>query len=459
MRRIARARFDAFAGYCRSPLVSQLAHELEWFESADGNVLATLIIDTDEEFSGIVFARDLRDRFRWVGQTSFFLTADAAVEALGPLVEEISSDLETRRVQGDERGGSVDFFAPTVPNERLHPNFRRLAEDSGQEAAKNLIQAMMRWYEDRDGNFIQQFQTDGFDARVWELYLWATLVSLDYAAEFPAPSPDLLAHGVGATFAIEATTVNPSVHKGRAIPTPTPKSEDEVADYLRNYLPIRFAGPLTAKLGKRYWERDSVVGLPFALAIQDFHADFSMTFSGAALPSYLYGIDLVGSVQVDDVEVPHEKVSSHTWRGKTVQSGFFDLPGAQNIAAVIFNASGTLSKFGRIGTKVGLGSANARIIHVGLRQVGDGESLIATPFSEEVSEGYPEEWIDGMEVYHNPTALHPLDPMWLPGAAHHRCIAGRFESLVPEGHLSASRTAVVNIVNGNNLDPHRVEPI
>lgn len=453
MRRIARARFDAFAGYCRSPQVSHWAHELEWFESPDDNVLATLIIDSDEEFSGIVFARDLRDRFRWVGQTPFFPTADGAVEALALLVEETSDDLEIRRVQGDERGGSVDFFAPTVPNERLHPNFRHLAEDPGHEAARNLIQAMMRWYEDRDGNFIQQFQTDGFDARVWELYLWATLVSLDYAADFPAPAPDLLAHGVGVRFAIEATTVNPSLHKGQATPTPKPTSEEEVADYFRNYLPIRFAGPLTAKLGKRYWERDSVVGLPFALAIQDFHADFSMTYSGVALPSYLYGIDLVSPRQGDDIEAPLENISSHTWHGKTVQSGFFDLPGANNISAVIFNASGTLSKFSRIGIRVGLGSAKTRIIHAGLRQVGDGENLTETAFSEEVREGYPEEWIDGMEVYHNPTAIRPLDPMWLPGAAHHRYIAGRFESLVPEGHLSASRTAVVNVVNGDSLHP------
>jgi hypothetical protein len=32
---------------------------------------------------------------------------------------------------------------------------------------------MMHWYEDPDGNFIEQFQTTGFDARLWELYLFA----------------------------------------------------------------------------------------------------------------------------------------------------------------------------------------------------------------------------------------------------------------------------------------------
>jgi hypothetical protein len=29
-----------------------------------------------------------------------------------------------------------------------------------------------------------------------------------------------------------------------------------------------------------------------------------------------------------------------------------------------------------------------------------------------------------MDVYHNPHALHPLDPALLPGAAHHMLMAG-----------------------------------
>lgn len=84
---ITRARFDAFAGYCRARLVRTLAHGLAWFESADGEVLATLIVDTDVEYSGIVLARDLQERFRWVNQAPFLPAADRAVAALQDLVE------------------------------------------------------------------------------------------------------------------------------------------------------------------------------------------------------------------------------------------------------------------------------------------------------------------------------------------------------------------------------------
>ena len=439
---ISRARFDAFAGYCRSPLVIHLAHELAWFEGQGGDLLATLVVDTDMEFTGVLLARDLHQRFRWVDQTSYFQTPTEAAEALSALVAATDDRLSTDRVQGDEVGRPVDFFAPLAEDDRLHPTFKHLVEDSAIGAAKGLIEVMMRWYEDRDGNFIQQFQTTGFDARLWELYLWATLVSLNYRVEFPVPAPDLIASGIGVRFTIEATTVNPTVVDGRDVPTPNPASTKEYADYFRNYLPIRFAGPLTAKLAQRYWKHSSVGGIPLVLAVQDFHDEFSMTFSGPSLASYLYGVDLTANGESPGSDPP-PAVERHTWLTKTVPSGFFFLPDAENISAVLFNASGTLSKFNRMGIKVGLGLPTVRVIHAGERVVSTDEVLSVTTFGEEVSEGYAEDWIDGMEVFHNPRAVRPLDPDWLPGAAHHRFTEGRVESYMPAGHLLRSRMAIV----------------
>ena len=54
------------------------------------------------------------------------------------------------------------------------------------------------------------------------------------------------------------------------------------------------------------------------------------------------------------------------------------------------------------------------------------------PFMHIVSEGYPETWVEGMDVYHNSNALRPLDRDLLPGAAHHRRIAeGQIETTTP----------------------------
>jgi hypothetical protein len=41
---------------------------------------------------------------------------------------------------------------------------------------------------------------------------------------------------------------------------------------------------------------------------------------------------------------------------KVIPSGFFDLPGPENVSAVLFSNSGTISKFNRMGVVAGFGS-------------------------------------------------------------------------------------------------------
>lgn len=439
--RISRARFDAFVGFCRSPFVRTLAREFAWFETPDGELFAALVHDRDDEFSGILFARDLRGRFRWINQTTYFDAAHQAQIALQQLVARVQPALTRERMQGDESSAQVDFFKHTVREGRLHPRFKILADDENHAAAKELIEVMMRWHENTDGNFIQQFQSDGFDARVWELYLWATLVSLDLAVAFPQPGPDFLARGLGGAVAIEATTINPSVQDGRPVEPPRPTTPAEVANYFRNYLPIRYASALTTKLSKKYWEHPDVQDVPFAIAVQDFHDEMAMTYSGRALPSYLYGLDLLPPE--DETDKHPSPITAHDWAGKRVQSGFFSLPESNQVGAVIINRAGTIAKFNRMGLKVGFRMPDVHVIHVGSRlKAVDGEAGFA-PFSEEVGEHYREEWVDGMDVFHNPNALHPLDPLTLPGAAHHRLVDGGLESMLAEGYLMESTSLLV----------------
>jgi hypothetical protein len=64
LREVSRARFDAFAGYARSPEVTLVAHEIAWFESPSSEVFASLIVDRDAEFAGLVFVADLNGDWR-----------------------------------------------------------------------------------------------------------------------------------------------------------------------------------------------------------------------------------------------------------------------------------------------------------------------------------------------------------------------------------------------------------
>lgn len=444
LREVSKDRFDAFVGYCRSPEVFTLAHEVAWLGADDNSVFALIMIDIDRKFSGIVFLPDLLERFRWVGQTDYFATAAEAGGALEQLLRRVLADREGQRVQGDESGDPVNFFARLAAEARLHVNFKRVRDDKGRSSARELINVMMRWYADRDGNFVEQFQTTGFDSRVWELYLWATLISLGYEVAQPDPSPDFVARGIEGAFAIEATTVNPSFDRaGNMVPPYNPASEEDLPAYIDHYLPTRFAGPLTNKLAKRYWERPGIDKIPLVFAIQDFHDDFSMTRSMGGLVAYLYGVSVSG---IGAENGRTSRITTHRWGAKEVPSRFFGLPDSEHVSAVIFNSQGTLSKFSRMGIKAGFSRDDVKVLHRGMMLVASDEGIEPTPFSCEVGSDYWEEWVVGMEVFHNSNAIRPLNPTWLPGAVHHILTDdGNVQSLYPERHIAKAQTFIVEV--------------
>ncbi len=73
------------------------AEELRWFESDDGLLVSTLIQDTDDEFSAIILARDMRERFRFVSMTNFYASPDEALQAMKQRAAEVLPSL-TRSV-------------------------------------------------------------------------------------------------------------------------------------------------------------------------------------------------------------------------------------------------------------------------------------------------------------------------------------------------------------------------
>jgi hypothetical protein len=426
-------------------MASVLVAEVEWMELKPGAVLATVFLDrTDKDLWSAILAPDLAGRYRSVMNLGPHANVREAIEATANGMVAVHTNYDAAREQGDE-APAVDFFA-TITSEHLwHRNFRYLREEPAAIGARRLIQLMMRWYENQDGTFVREFQTTAFDARIWELYVWAMLRESGYIVEQPKPAPDFLAHGLDGSFYVEATTANePSAPNVATVPT----NEAELHAYVHEYLPTRFSGPLYAKLQKRYWERKGIEEIPFSIAIQDFHGELSMTYSQSALYEYLYGvrIDLVEHEGVaQKVEVP---VKSHVWGKKQVPSGFFSLPDSEHISAVMFNAGGTLSKFNRMGISAGMGDESVTAVHEGTRFALDNSGK-EIPFSAPVTEGYEEDWVDGLTVFHNPNALRPLAREALPGAAHVFEGNGLRTQLTPRGHVVSSITKLTR--RGNPL--------
>ncbi|MGD0192884.1 MAG: hypothetical protein ABSD74_19275 [Rhizomicrobium sp.] len=445
MKRISYERFEALAAYARAPITRLYAEEVGWFEHANERVLGLLIRDrTDNDFGGVILAHDKKLRYRCAHATAFDPSVHRARIALRREMERAAAESGESYHQGDEQGEAIDFFSPLASTDALNPHFVRLRDLEQYSAARGIIEPMMRWYEDVDGNFVEQFQTAGFDPRIWELYLFAAFHEMGFAIDRTYPAPDFRCFGPFGSFCVEATTVNPSRDaSGAIVPEPPLTTPDDMEAYLRHYMPIKFGSALYSKLQKKYWDKTHVGSQPFIIALQDFSAPQSMTRTRSAFESYVFGYahdwdrDEKGNLRIHP-----RKIEKHTWGSKEIPSGFFDQPDTENISAVIFSNSGTISKFNRMGVLAGFGSPRLRLIRTGFAVDHDPNASASRAFRKLVNDpGYSEIWSEGMSVWHNPKARYPLEADMLPYAAHHHLLPdGQIESLTPDWHPFGSIT-------------------
>lgn len=445
MKPISLLRFNALGGYARQPEAILFAEEIRYFAHANERVLGMVIRDrNDNDFGGMVFGRDRRLRFRWVSGTGFFNSQRRAEVELRREMERVDALPDDKYYQGDEIGKPVDFFTPVVPINRLNPNFLKLRDEEVFSAAKGIIVEMMRWYEDADGNFIEQFQTTGFDARIWELYLFAAFREMFYTTDKTYPAPDFLCKNLDDQFYVEAVTVNPTRDKaGNIVPEPSFNSREDFDNYRLHYMPIKFGSPLTSKLAKRYWNLPHVAGTPLLLAVQDFSSPQSMLRSRSAFETYMYGYAHDWERDGDGkLKIIPRKLASHKWGAKEIPSGFFDLPEAENVSAVVFSNSGTISKFNRMGKLAGFGSPRLRLERIGFAVDHDPNATEPEKFRHFVNApDYTESWSEGLDVWHNPRAKIPLDVQALPTVAHHHLRPdGQVKSVTPHWHPLSSFT-------------------
>ncbi|MCZ7607040.1 MAG: hypothetical protein M5U25_13410 [Planctomycetota bacterium] len=216
------------------------------------------------------------------------------------------------------------LFAPVVAPEKLHEKFKLVQTYEGSEPARWMLDDVYESFVDADGNFLEQFQSTGFDARFFELYLWAYLSRSGFTIDRNHDRPDFIVSLDGVTCSIEATTVNPSKSGALAGAKPLEEmSHEDLPDYQRHELPIRFGSPLVSKMAKRYWELPHCAGKPFVIAIQDFHEHGSLGFSDYALTSYLYGLTASASwSDSNELLLKSIPVAEHAAYGKTIPSSF-----------------------------------------------------------------------------------------------------------------------------------------
>lgn len=445
--RTTRERFDALALWGLAQEFRSARTSASWW-AADRERLLALVHTGSEKWDVRVtlLMRDTASRYRPVSHSPALPSVRFAEDAIsGPLGAQALAAEFRHEAAGPPLG--VDLFEPLVPEDRTSPEFRYLRDSLNQSAARGILRVLQPWIVDLDGNLVKDFQSTGYSARVWEIYLRFAFAEMNLVVSNDHDVPDFeLVRGDRRVF-VEATTVNASgggrgAGLRRGAPPPRP---DDIMRHLEEAMPLRFGSPLHSKMSKRYWDMDHVKDYPFVLAIADFHDAASMTWSHSALPIYLYGrsAEMVTSPAGERVGV--EKIVSGFARKTETLKPFFEQKGAEKVSAVLSSNAGTVSKFNRLGARAGFGDRYVALYRSGARHMPGPDAYEPLPFSEDVEAGTSEEgWADELVMFHNPKAEVPLDPDLFPGIAHYHLVNGEAVWFGPPGRILYSSTITID---------------
>ena len=360
---ISKARFEALT-FSKSPAIEFFIEEREWYADQDDSVLGVLTWDKqDHDWGYVILGRDERALFRAIDQDVSRPDADTARKELHLKLSHYSITGEKVFPQGDRIiKKKFEIFKQVVLGDKLDENFRMLAEGKGYSSAREIMAEIAYSFEDTDGNYIQQFQTTAFDARLWELFVYAFLHENQFSIDRRFPAPDYLCEKHGNTIFLEAVTVNPTQGGGTFQASPETEADREK---LADYAAIKFGSALFSKLAKHYWELEHVKGKPLVLAIADFHQSHSMLWTHPSLWQYLYGMKADQKATAGGSGLSLRRIVEHTYGDKRIPSGFFFQPECENVSAVLFSNSGTVSKFNRMGKLAGFGDPGVKMTRIG----------------------------------------------------------------------------------------------
>lgn len=436
-------RFNALAAQSRGSAAADICEELAYYTDYNEIVLGLVARDTrDSDFVGILFGRDEGSRFRAIDVKASIETQEQAINWVKCGIKRYVGEGRKEFPQGDNRK-KIDLFTPIVPAYKQHLYFKKLSQEDVFVPAKAVINELMPHFVDIDGNFVEQFQSTGFDARLWELYLNTYLNEELFSFDREFNAPDFIVRKNGKKVAIEAVIV------GRKSDNPVtafqvePKylHPSDIKEKNENEMPIKFGSPLYTKLKKEYWNLEQIKDSPLIFAIADFHDDQSMHWSSNALISYLYGVkhefehDKEGQLIISAL-----KIDKHELKGKEIPSGYFFQPDTENVSAIIFSASGTISKFNRIGQQAGFGNDNIEMYRFGSCHDHSHNASLPKDFKYQVTTKTNETWAEGLSMFHNPNAKFPVPQELFPSIAHHHFYEGQIVSTLPDFHPYSSTT-------------------
>lgn len=422
-----------------------------WATDDEHVIAGVYFIEAEAVFTYILLARDKGGRYR-----GFFMANPALLTAR---LAEAALHSDLRIIESGEKpapdreavAGGVDLLTQSV--ETPNPKFLNLRDAYQPAATREVMAEIARWFDDLDGNFVKDFQSTGFDARLWELYLFTAFTEMGVTIDRSKPVPDFrLSRGDRKVF-VEAVTANPTDGRQFDIAGPPPPPPEDFAHYIEHEMPQKFGSPLRSKVAKGYWLAPDVAGHPFVLALADFHAPASMTWSHTALSFYLFGV----GVELREGHPNYKKaleraLGDHVVGGKVVPTNFFAQEEHRHISAILFSNAGTTAKFNRMGVLAGFGDPRVKLRRIGGLYNHEPGAVDPVQFDIDIEDpDYEEAWSDEIEIYHNPNAYVPLAHDLFPRSTHFFLDNGELVWRGPERRVLFSFTRTLHLKGDDTM--------
>lgn len=308
----------------------------------------------------------------------------------------------------------TDLITPIVDKNKLNKLFKELIYNPVFDPACQLIKEIAKEFIDIDENLVEQFQTTGFNQRLWEILLYQFFKENGFNIRREGDNPDFFISKNIIKIAVEAVTSNPTDNDNDteelirlAFDASNPELQKQAQRDIIDQTTIKLGSALYFKLKKKYWDLDHIKGKPLIFGIEAFHHSHANNFPDYKMMSYLYGFIIKKEKDVYGNTVNrNEFLKEYTHKEKTIPFGFFNLEGAENISAVIFTNTGNIDKFNRIARQNGLGNKKVILSRVGTCYTPENPEK---DFEYYVGDGrHTETWSEGFSVFHNPNALIPI---------------------------------------------------
>lgn len=339
-----------------------------------------------------------------------------------------------------------------LDGKELNPDFLDLISNILYEPARDVINNIFETYHDKDGNFIEQFQTGGFTQRLWELLLHQVLLSEGFIQNTDFEMPDFQVVKNGTELFIEATTSNPSkkgdISSGLLEIVYSDKPEEtrkDAFEKLKDYYIEKIGSCLYSKQKEKYQEREHVKNKPLVFAVSPLHDDFAKRNSDSLLFKYLYGLEHEAVVDEEGklLSVDFTPKAVFTKINEAEIQPFFEAENSEFVSAVIFFNDVTIDKFNRMGY---LSSSYDNILIARNCDLYDPEGAVPKSIYYLLSADSPiEDWKQGFTVYHNPNAVKPLDHSVFDGFRQIWLENGKLAGIMPDFFPFTSLTVATTI--------------